>query len=110
MSGHTVRCRSRYSSSRSLRTLSRKQTRVITWSEVVGVDVARIEDRGRAQDDLSVGADRLLAQLPGGEGLALLAGDLPGGDRRGGVGGQVAEVGRVPELEVLDRAVLDELA
>src|SRR5436190_9788277 len=78
--------------------------------EVELVDVGLVEDLGRAEEDLAVLADRLLAEVPGLEGLALLAGDLAGAQRRRGVGGQVAELARVPELEGLDGAVLDELA
>src|SRR5262249_56264453 len=49
-------------------------------------------------------------ELAGGEGLAGLPGDAAGGVVHGRVAGEVAEVGRVPQLEGRDRAVLDVLA
>src|SRR3954469_575675 len=79
-------------------------------SEVEVVDVLRVEAGGRAEDDLAVGADRVLAEPAGLELLALLAGDAAGLERRGSLTRQVADVLRHPELELLDGAVLDELA
>src|SRR5215469_6577299 len=127
MSGHTFLCRSRYSSSRSGRILARKQTRSTSFPfpggghgpgeglrarsrpapfginvlEVELADVGGVEDEGRAQQDRVVGADREAAELAGGEGLALGAGDLAGREFHGRVAGQVPEVGRVPQLELL---------
>ena len=69
-----------------------------------------VERRQRAEHDLTVGADRVLAEPPGLELLALLAGDPPGDERRGGLAGEVADVLGHPELELLDGPVLDELA
>src|SRR3954471_3464843 len=79
-------------------------------SEVEVVDVLGGERRERAEDDLAVGADRVLAEPAGLELLALLAGDAAGLERRGSLTRQVADVLRHPELEFLDGAVLDELA
>src|SRR5690606_11335823 len=121
MSGQTAWWRSLYSSRRSCLTFSTKQirfrreessmcTELPGGSEVVVVDVLLVEDRRRAEDDLPVGADGALAELAGLELLALLAGDLAGGQCAGRVPGEVAEVLRVPQRELLDRAVLDELA
>src|SRR5690242_13350218 len=81
----------------------------MTTSEVELVDVVGGELGRRAEDDLAVLADRVVAELAGGELVALLAGDLTGGQRGAGVGGQVTDVGRVPQGELLDGAVLDVL-
>src|SRR5215213_8509102 len=78
--------------------------------EVVVVDVVGLEGRQRAEHDLAVGADRVLAETAGLELLALLAGDPARGERRGGLAGEVADVLGDPQLELVDRAVLDELA
>src|SRR3954453_7690104 len=85
-------------------------TRALIDSEVEVVDVLSGERRQRAEDDLAVGADRVVAEPPGLELLALLAGYAPGDERRGGLAGEVADVLRHPQLELLDGAVLDELA
>src|SRR5215218_26030 len=77
--------------------------------EVELVDVALVERRQRAQDDLAVGADRVLAETAGLELLALLAGDAPGHERRRGLAGQVSDVLRDPQLELVHGAVLDVL-
>src|SRR5215831_5470551 len=73
--------------------------------EVVVIDVGRAEHQRRAEDDRAVRAYGELTELARGEGLPRHVGDLLGGkvDRR--VGGQVAEVGRVPELELRRYAV-----
>src|SRR4051794_12642702 len=78
--------------------------------EVELVDVALVECRQRAEHDLAVGADRVLAETSGLELLALLAADAPGHERRGGLPGQVADVLRDPQLELVHGAVLDVLA
>src|SRR3954470_21494041 len=85
-------------------------SRTVIDSEVEVVDVLRVEAGGRPEDDLAVGADRVLAEPAGLELLALLAGDAPGHQRRGGLAREVADVLRHPQLELADRAVLDELA
>src|SRR4051812_39422156 len=85
-------------------------TRALIDSEVEVVDVLGGERGERAEDDLAVGADRVLAEPAGLELLALLAGDAAGLERRGSLTRQVADVLRHPELELLDGAVLDELA
>src|SRR3954454_24026630 len=79
-------------------------------SEVELVDVALVERRQRAEHDLAVLADRVLAETPGLELLALLAADAPGHERRGGLAGEVADVLGDPELELVHRAVLHVLA
>src|SRR3954469_14443882 len=78
--------------------------------EVEVVDVLLVEPGGWAEDDLAVGADRVLAEPAGLELLALLAGDAAGHERRGGLAGEEADVLRDPQLELRHRAVLDELA
>src|SRR5215213_10051536 len=78
--------------------------------EVELVDVALVERRQRPEDDLAVGADRVLAEAAGLELLALLAGDAPGYERCRGLAGQVADVLRDPQLELVHGAVLDVLA
>src|SRR3954470_10961530 len=136
MSGQTAACRSRYSASRSGRTWRVKQARGTGTSvfrgadgaapaaagrkpagggrtddsEVEVVDVVLVEHGGLAEDDDAVLLDRVVAEVTGGEAVALRTGDLAGGQRGAGVGGQVAEVLRVPQREGADRAVLDELA
>src|SRR6185437_5165587 len=80
-----------------------------TWLEVELGDVGGVEDEGRAEQDRVVRADRVAAELAGGELVAGAALDLAGGQLDGGVGGQVAQVGRVPQLELLARAVGDVL-
>src|SRR5215207_459399 len=79
-------------------------------SEVELVDVVLVERRERPEHDLAVGADRVLAEPTGLELLALRPGDPPGGERRGGLAGEVADVLGHPQLELVDGAVLDELA
>src|ERR1700744_5917996 len=74
-------------------------------SEVELVDVGGVEDGRRPQQHGVVRADRERAQLSGLERGALLDRELAPGDFRRGVAGQVAQVGRVPQLERLDRAV-----
>src|SRR3954451_17987685 len=78
--------------------------------EVEVVDVVGLERRQRAEHDLAVGADRVVAEATGGELLALLAGYLARRERDRRLAGQVADVLRDPQLELVDRAVLDELA
>src|SRR4051812_16561796 len=78
--------------------------------EVELVDVRLVEARQRAEDDLAVLADGALAELAGLERLALGAGDLARDQRGGRHAAEVADVGRVPEAELLDGPVLDELA
>src|SRR3954463_9019400 len=73
-------------------------------------DVLLVERRQRAEHDLAVRADRVLAEPAGRERLARLAGDAAGRERRGGLTGEVPDVLRHPQLELVDRAVLDELA
>src|SRR5687768_18600912 len=107
MSGQTAACRRRYSSRRSGRTCSVKQTRLM-WSEVELVDVRRVE-RGRvAEEHLAVGADGELTELAGGELVALLAADRARRKRARRVPGQVAQFLRVPQRERLAGAVLHE--
>src|SRR4051794_25238346 len=123
MSGQTAACRSRYSARRSGRTWRVKQARGTRdspsngscrrrpgvdrrrqeWvsgtrtstSEVEVVDVVLVEHGGLAEDDDAVLLDRVVAQVTSGEGVALGTGDLAGGQRSAGVGGQVAELLRV---------------
>src|SRR3954469_25721777 len=137
MSGHTAACRSRYSVRRSGRTWSVKQARGTrdspsiavlpppagsrpaaaggvsgtrtSTSEVEVVDVVLVEHGGLAEDDDAVLLDRVVAEVTGGEGVALGTGDLAGGQRGAGACGQVAELLRVPQRERGDGAVLDEL-
>src|SRR3954454_7295921 len=78
--------------------------------EVELVDVPLVERRQRAEHDLAVRADLVLAQPAGGERLARLAGDASGDERRGGLAGEVADVLGHPELELVDGPVLHELA
>src|SRR5262245_34551154 len=66
-------------------------------SEVELVDVVRLEGGQRAEHDLPVLADGVLAEPPGGELLALGAGDAPGLQRGGGLPGEVADVLRDPQ-------------
>ena len=81
-----------------------------TLLELEVVDVVLVEHGRRAEQDLALGADRAAAQLAGGEGLAFLAGDRARRERGRGVAGELAELTRIPQLEGLNRAVLDELA
>src|SRR3954447_10613919 len=78
--------------------------------EVELVDVVLVEDRRRAEEDLAVLAHGPLAEVAGGELLAFGARDRARRDRRRGIAREVAELARIPELEALDRAVLDEVA
>ncbi len=110
ISGQTAACRARYSSSRSARTFSRKHTRCtespLSLRSRTG-RCCRRRNHGRpAQVDHAVLADGV-RRGAGLEGLALLAGDLTRGQRDRGPCGEVAESRRVPQLEGLDRAVLD---
>src|SRR5262249_22703230 len=73
-------------------------------------DVLLVERRQRPEHDLVVRADRVLAEAAGGERLARLAGDPPGLERRRRLAGEVPDVLGHPELELVDRAVLHELA
>src|SRR3954447_26388529 len=59
-------------------------------SEVELVDVLLVERRQRAEHDLAVRADLVLAQPAGGERLARLAGDPPGDEARAAPGGAAA--------------------
>ncbi|EGJ74193.1 putative rhamnose ABC transporter, rhamnose-binding protein [Streptomyces sp. Tu6071] len=74
---------------------------------MVVADVLGVEDGRLAEAHHAVLADRERAEVAGFEGLALLARDLPGLQRDGGVRGERAELRRVPQLEGVDRAVLD---
>src|ERR1700729_130827 len=76
-------------------------------SEVELVDIALVEDERRAEQDRMICPDRELAELPGRERLAGRVGDLPRREIHRGVGGEVTEVGRVPQLERLHRPVRD---
>src|SRR5689334_1383896 len=78
-----------------------------TRSEAELVDVAGIERERVPQQYGSVLAHRELTELARLELVALLAGDDAGGEGGTGVRRQVTEVGRVPQRERLDRAVLD---
>src|SRR3954468_20708991 len=79
-------------------------------SEVELVDVLLAERRQRAEHDLAVRADLVLAQPAGGERLALLAGDAAGDERRRGLAGEGADALWHPELELVDGPVVHELA
>src|SRR5688572_27512661 len=79
---------------------------VIGLLEVELVDVVLVERRQRAEHDLAVRADRVLAEAACLELLALGAGDPARGQRRGRLPGEVADVLGDPQLELLDRAVL----
>src|SRR3954453_23432419 len=105
MSGQTAACRARYSASRSGRTWRVKQARGTgflgsrgKWppaaagrdlagggrtddSEVEVVDVVGVEHGRLAEDDDAVLLDRVVTQVTGGEGVALGARDLAGGER-----------------------------
>src|SRR3954449_12144435 len=78
--------------------------------EVELVDVALVERRQRAEHNLAVLADRVLAETPGLELLALLAADAARDERRRGLPGEVADVLGHPQLELVHGAVLDVLA
>src|SRR3954465_13730992 len=73
-------------------------------------DVLLVERRQRPEHDLAVRPDRVLAEAPRGERLPRLAGDAAGREGRGRLACEVADVLRDPELELVDGAVLDELA
>src|SRR5215212_1533739 len=81
-----------------------------SFLEVELVDVRLVEHERRPEQHGALRPDLVLPELPGRKGLPDLPRDRAGGvvDRR--VGREEAEVGRVPELEALDRAVLDVLA
>src|SRR5215212_5797443 len=117
MSGQTARWRCLYSSMRSGRTCSWKQTRCTVssfrdvgmsgvgpgrrrWTAVTGrvdgsevevVDVRLVEDERLAEQDHAVGADLERPEVTGVEGFALLAGDVSVGQRGRGVRGEVAQ-------------------
>src|SRR3954470_16312912 len=124
MSGQTCAWRSLYSVSRSGLTWSWKHTRTsgspqFSWSlleslgarsEVEVVDVVGVELERVAEQHRAVRADRERAQVTGVEGVALLAGDVAVDQGLGGVRREGAEVGRVPERELGDGAVLDVVA
>src|SRR6201985_2289812 len=81
-------------------------------SEVELVDVGRVEDGRRAEHDrrADAGSGRehlVVAELAGREAGSRRQGGGTRGERGRRVAGQVTEVGRVPQLELLDRAVLD---
>src|ERR1700750_788682 len=78
-------------------------------SEVELVDVVGGENERRAEQDGLVGADRERAQLARGELLALRAVELARRDLHRRVAGQVAEVVRLPQHDLLDGAVGDVL-
>src|SRR5215467_2694757 len=133
MSGQTRSCRARYSASRSGLTRPRKQTRSTraptsgivdiyplfsagkcprssgSRSEVELADVVGGEDERRAEQDGLVRADRVRAELARGELLALTAVELARRGQHRRVAGQVAEVVRLPQHELLDGAVGDVL-
>src|SRR3954468_860356 len=79
-------------------------------SEVELVDVALVERRQRAEHDLAVLADRVLAETSGLELLPLLAADTPGHEHSGGLAREVADVLGDPELELVHGPVFDVLA
>ena len=79
-----------------LRPGARPDRRRRASSELERVDVLGRDDHGRAEHDLAVGADRVVAEPAGLEGLAFLAGDLALRVGLRGVVGQVAEVLDVP--------------
>ena len=81
-----------------------------TTREVEVVNIALVECRQRAEHDLAVGGDLVVAEPPGLELLALRAGDAAGDERCGSLPREVADILGHPQLELLDRAVLDELA
>ena len=62
---------------------------------------------GLAEQHGGVRADLEVAQVAGGEGVALLAGDVAVDQRLGGERREVAQVARVPQRELGDGAVLD---
>ena len=72
--------------------------------------LSSLKRRQRPEHDLAVGADRVVAEPAGLELLALLAGDAAGDERRGRLAGEIADVLGHPQLELVDGAVLDELA
>ena len=76
--------------------------------KVVVVDIARIEGGRRPKNDLAVLADGPLAELAGLKRFALLAADRARRQVRRGISGQIAQLTWIPQLERLDRAVLDE--
>src|SRR4051812_40260295 len=78
--------------------------------EVELVDVVLVEDRRRPEQDAPVGLDGLLPELARVERLTGLARDDARGEVHGRDPRQRAELARIPELEALNRAVLDELA
>src|SRR6267378_5940025 len=77
------------------------------------VDVRLVEDERRSEDHLGLPVraldDLVAAELAGLERLADLARDVTGRDRRDRVAREVPEILRVPERELLDRAVMDVL-
>src|SRR5215211_3562248 len=79
----------------------------MTDSEVEFVDIVLVELERIAQHHSLVGADGEFAKLPGGELVAFVALDFASDHRLGRVGSEVAEVGWIPQGELLHSAVLD---
>ena len=77
-------------------------------SEVVVVDVVRVEAHGVTDDDGLVLADRALAEVSGGERLPDLALDRAAIERGTRVGRHVSQLGGIPQGELLDGPVLHE--
>src|SRR3954453_13067371 len=112
MSGQTCAGRSFFPPSRSGLTWSWKHTRtpgslVGGRSEVELVDVVGVELERLPEQDRVVGADGEVAEVAGGELVALVALDVTVDERLRGVRRQRAEVARIPERELLDGPVLD---
>src|SRR4051794_3445498 len=84
--------------------------RSVVGSELELVDVRLVEDERVAEQDGVVRADGEVAELAGGELVALLAADVALDQGLARVGGQVAQVLGVPQGEGGHGAVLDVLA
>src|SRR5579884_2375442 len=78
--------------------------------EVELVDIGTVEDGWRAKQHHVVRADGIAAQFASREGLADVALDLALNQQSSDVVGQVAQVGRVPQLKGFDCAILHILA
>src|SRR5215211_820200 len=78
--------------------------------EVELVDVLLVEHERRTEQHGPLRADLVFAELAGPERLAGLAADRGRRVVHRGIAGEVAEIGRVPQLERGDGAVLDVLA
>src|SRR5918995_1001524 len=89
-----ARCPGRGSAAADGRVMS--EAVIPRFLEIELVDVVLVEGRQRSEHDLTVGADRVLAETPRLELLALLAGDAAGHKRRRGLAGEVAHVLRHP--------------